>query len=200
MKAYISAVAAFLTILPAAGAQTAAAERTSDEQALAQYRLSMPAIHKLLAATRAMARVIEDPATKEAAAKFSKSRDAADGYRGLDDIARDIEKFPPMAAAIRSAGITPREYMLVTMSYMQAGMAAAFKKQGLLKELPKGTPAENVAFLEKNEPELQSLQKEFNQLQQRMKPADKTEEPEAEDEPEDESPAEEEKPQPRTKK
>ena len=101
-----------------------------------------------------------------------------------------------MAAAIRSAGLTPREYMLITLSYMQAGMVVAFKKHGLLKELPKGTPVENVAFLEKNEAELEAMQKEFTELQARMNRAEKSAENVQADEPEDEPEAEEEKPEP----
>ena len=190
--------AAVFFLVPLANAQTAAAERASDEKALAEYRLTMPAIQKLLAATRAMAKAGEDPAVKAAAQKFSKAEESGDGYQGLNDLASRIEKFPPMASAIRSAGITPREYMLITMSYMQAAMAAGFKKQGLLKEVPKGTPVENVTFIEKNEAELQAIQKEFTELQKKMKALEKSEEPEQAEEPAEE-PAETPKPKARKK-
>jgi hypothetical protein len=194
-------VAAIFLLLPLAQAQSATAERTSDEKALAEYRLSIAAIQKLLAATRAMAKVSEDPTVRAAAAKLSASDDAndgGDGYQSLNDMARKVDAFPPIASAIRSAGLTSREYMLITMSYMQAAMAAGMKKQGLIKELPKGTPAENVAFIEKNDTELQAIQKEFTELQKRMKAAEK-EEPEQEPEQEEPSDVNTRSPKPKKK-
>jgi hypothetical protein len=163
--ALISVISTTLLLVPFASAQSAAA----DEKALAEYRLSMPTIHKLLAATRAMAKLYQDPAVKAAADKLDKSKRSSESYRGLAEMSRDIEAFPPMANAIRSAGLTPREFMLANMALMQAGMVVGFKKQGLLKELPKGTPVENVAFLEKNDAELQTVMKEFGELQKQMK-------------------------------
>jgi hypothetical protein len=185
-------IAATFILAPIASAQSAAA----DEKALAEYRLSMPTIHKLLAATRNMAKLYQDPAVKAAADKLDKSKRSSEGYRGLAEMTRDIESFPPMANAIRSAGLTPREFMLANMAFMQAGMVVGFKKQGLLKEIPKGTPVENVAFLEKNDAELQTIMKEFGELQKQMKSAESRENENAiADEEEEPEPEPEQKPE-----
>ena len=69
MNTYILVLAvALLTLVPVAQGQTATAEQTADEKAVTEYRLTMPAIHKLLAATRAMAKMVEDPAVRAAVA------------------------------------------------------------------------------------------------------------------------------------
>jgi multidrug efflux pump subunit AcrB len=80
----------------------------------------------------------------------------------LSDMARRIEREPDLANAIRSAGLTTREYSLVTLSFFNAMFAHGMKKAGTIKEIPADILPENIAFIQSNEAELNSL---FAQLQ-----------------------------------
>lgn len=82
----------------------------------------------------------------------------------LSEMEAQVQKVPPMANALRSAGLTPREYSKFMLAMLQAGMAAGLKKQGLIKELPKDFPAENVKFIEDHEAELAALQRRWQEL------------------------------------
>jgi hypothetical protein len=80
----------------------------------------------------------------------------------LGDMARRIDREPDLANAIRSAGLTTREYSLLTLSFFNAMFAHGMKKAGTIKELPADILPENVAFIQANEAELNQI---FAQLQ-----------------------------------
>jgi hypothetical protein len=82
----------------------------------------------------------------------------------LSEMAAQVERQPTVAAALRKAGMSPREYSTFMLAMMQAGMVAGFKKTGHLKELPKGVSAENVKFIEDHEAELKAWQEEMERL------------------------------------
>jgi Skp family chaperone for outer membrane proteins len=82
----------------------------------------------------------------------------------LSEMEAQVQKVPPMANALRSAGLTPREYSKFMLAMLQAGMAAGMKKSGLIKELPKDFPAENVQFILDHEAELTAMQKQWQGL------------------------------------
>lgn len=75
-----------------------------------------------------------------------------------------IRQFPPMAQALRSVGMPPREYAKFMLAMFQGATAAGMKKAGLLKELPPGVLAENVKFVEEHEAELTALQKKWDTM------------------------------------
>ena len=87
-----------------------------------------------------------------------------DSANTLSEMEAQVQKVPPMANALRSAGLTPREYSKFMLAMLQAGMAAGMKKSGLIKELPKDFPAENVKFIEDHEAELAALQRQWQEL------------------------------------
>jgi hypothetical protein len=75
----------------------------------------------------------------------------------LGDMARRIEREPDLANAIRTAGLTTREYSLLTLSFFNAMFAQGMKKAGTIKELPPDILPENIAFIQANEAELNHL-------------------------------------------
>jgi hypothetical protein len=77
----------------------------------------------------------------------------------LSDMEKNIAKVPQFAAALQSAGLTPREYAKFQLAVLQAGFAAAMKKAGQLKELPAGVSPENVQFMIDHEAEFAALGK-----------------------------------------
>jgi hypothetical protein len=80
----------------------------------------------------------------------------------LSDMARRIEREPDLANAIRTAGLTTREYSLLTLTFFNAMFAQDMKNAGTIKELPPDILPENIAFIQANEAELNQI---FVQLQ-----------------------------------
>jgi hypothetical protein len=174
------------------------AEIDRDIQELRAYRLSLPKVKQMAAATLAYAQAqSRDPRVqarrqreKELTALEAKSaarltdaeqkrreelrakleaEDAEAARRGddvepktLSDMARRIEGEPDLANAIRTAGLTTREYSLLTLSFFNAMFAHGMKKAGTIKELPADILPENIAFIQSNEAELNQI---FTQLQ-----------------------------------
>jgi len=80
----------------------------------------------------------------------------------LSDMARRIDREPDLASAIRSAGLTSREYSMLTLTFFNAMFAHSMKKAGTIKELPADILPENLAFIQANEAELNQI---YAQLQ-----------------------------------
>jgi len=147
-----------LALLPGRlGAQTIAAEINQEKSELRQYRLTMPKIRQMVAATLAFAKEVEgDPAL----AKKLKDNTEPEPQT-LVELAARMEKEPRLAAAIKNAGLTSREYATLTLCYYPAMYAYTAKKQGAIKELPKDILPDNVALIEANEAELMRLNQEL---------------------------------------
>jgi len=97
----------------------------------------------------------------------------ADAGKGdsLDAIEAEIKSHPVAAAALNSAGVSPREYARFMMSAVMAGLVAGFQQSGVMKELPKelqGIPAENIKFMQEHGAELEQMQKELAALSKGM--------------------------------
>jgi len=119
----------------APGAATPAAAGTKGDAELADvqsYRLSMDKIDKMLAAQRILAAKAKAMTPAEREAMEARDESASDPNESLDDMARKIDGEPMLRDAIREAGLSSREYVLITMSMMQTGMA-----DGVLKMRPK---------------------------------------------------------------
>lgn len=86
--------------------------------------------------------------------------------QSLDDMERGIAAIAPMARALKSAGLAPREYAKFTMAMLQAGMIHGFS-QGKVDyaKLPAGVNPENIKFIEAHKAELDAIQKEFAALE-----------------------------------
>jgi hypothetical protein len=138
-------------------AQTVAAEIDQEKAELRQYRLTMPKIRQMAAATLAFAKEIErDPAL---ARQIKENPDPEP--RTLADLVAQIDRQPRLAAAIKDAGLTSREYATLTLCYYPAMFAYSAKKSGAIKELPKDILPENVALIEANEAELTRINHEL---------------------------------------
>ncbi len=139
---------------------TAAGSQAEEDLAdVSKYRLSMDKIDKLFAAQRNIALKAKNmsPADLEAFKTRSDARD--NNNASVDDMVRNIESEPMMVSAIREAGLSPREYILVTVSMMQSAMAAGVAKMrpndnqdSLIREM--SANPENVRFINENEAEL----------------------------------------------
>lgn len=86
----------------------------------------------------------------------------------LSDWEAAIRQYPPMARALRAAGMSPRDYAKFWLSMLGAGMVAGLKMAGHMQAMPKEVAdvvsAENVKFVEQHAAELTALQKKWEAL------------------------------------
>lgn len=137
---------------PQAGTAGASA---ADQKELFNYTLTLDKIHKLADAQKDMAALQKsDPA-------LDKSISSDDSEGNLDQLAQKIEKYPPVVAVLKKDGLTPREYIVATMTLIQAGLAVGMKKAGAYQEYPPKmlelVSQANLTFLEKNWDEVQKV-------------------------------------------
>jgi len=149
------------------GTSTAAtSNQSADEQLadIAEYRLTMDRYDKYATAQRNIFLKASklSPAERQAMEARNDGRDDSDAT--LDQMVRNVEAEPLMVAAVREAGLSPREFTMITMAMMQTAMAAGVAKmrpndnQDSLIRAMKANPA-NVKFLLDNEAELTRKQK-----------------------------------------
>ena len=140
--ALIAACAMALLASPFAVAQD------RDAQEVAAYVLTDAGLAKYTKATKNLAAL---PGSKPG------DCDAGDDSASLDDMAAALDGVPGAKAAIQSAGMTTREYVLFMWSLMHNGLAAwAISQPG--GKLPAGTSKANVEFYQQHEAELQQLE------------------------------------------
>jgi hypothetical protein len=115
-----------------------------DMKEVTAFKLSMDNVNKFISASTALAKLQkENP-------DMRKSMDQETGPKTIDNSVKAIEKYPPVLAAIKDVGLSPREYVVMTGTLMGATMAVGMKKQGQLKEIPPSVSPENAAFVEQN--------------------------------------------------
>jgi hypothetical protein len=84
-------------------------------------------------------------------------RDDGDDLQSIDDAAAKLNASPAAKAAIQSAGLTPREYVVFSFSLLQTGLGAWAADQPGGK-LPPGTSKANVDFYKKHQADLKKLE------------------------------------------
>jgi hypothetical protein len=159
----------------AAGGAAATADASSadaDIRDVGSYELTMDKMDKYLAATRNMALAAKS-LTPEQRERL-KGSESADPNSSLDDWAASLEREPIARDAIRRAGLSAREYAVMSMAYLQAGMASAIldmrpdvKNADSIAREMKANPA-NVRFVRNNKA---ALEAKFKALETEMKAA-----------------------------
>jgi cell fate (sporulation/competence/biofilm development) regulator YmcA (YheA/YmcA/DUF963 family) len=160
----------------AATAATSAPAPSSGGDDLADvtsYKLSMDKIDKYIAAQRALTAKMKSMSQAERDAVKARNEGRDNSNASIDDMARNIESEPVMNDAIRSAGLSAREFALITMSMMQSAMAASVLKMrpndnqdSLIREM-KANP-DNIKFYREHEAE---ITRKTQELQAEMKAA-----------------------------
>jgi hypothetical protein len=137
----------------------AAGENSADLRDVTRYELSMDKIDKYYAAMRNMALAMKGMSAEE---REKLDMDAGDDL-SLDDYAAKLEREPAVRRAIEQAGLSTREFALLTMSMVQTGLASAVlamrpkdNADSLMREM-KVNP-DNVRFLREHEAELKTKQ------------------------------------------
>ncbi len=124
------------------GGMTLAIAQDRDAQEVSRYVLTESGLAKFAQATRNIAAV---PGACE-----REEDDDSDDLKSIDQMVAKLNSVPGIQAAIQSAGMTSREYVVFMFSMMQNGMAAwAVSQPG--GKLPPGISQANVDFYKKHE-------------------------------------------------
>jgi hypothetical protein len=131
---------------------------TADDIALRQYTLSMSNLQKLRQAMlnlKAYVKAHPGDTTWDAGAD--------DPNQTLLESARKLDAIPPMKAALNQAGLTSRDYVLMTMAYFQAAMLAGVQdaqaqahKPAPIK-IPYNMNPANLEFVRAHKAEIEQL-------------------------------------------
>jgi hypothetical protein len=82
---------------------------------------------------------------------------------------------PAVVAALRSAGLTPREYVETTMAYMGASMAYGLSKTVKDYKIPASADAANVAFVRDHAADIAAMQKRMEAAMRKAMPKEAAE-------------------------
>jgi hypothetical protein len=144
----------FLTIIPAIAAlalmlpTSAQAQVDRDTQEINSYVLTDAGLARYAKAAQALG-----------ALKKQLSNDCDDdddNAKSIDQMVAKLNSVPAVKAALQGAGMTPREYIVFSMSIFQTGMATwALGQSG--GKLPPGVSMANVNFYRKNEAAMSRL-------------------------------------------
>jgi hypothetical protein len=145
-------------------AGVAAAAQTPDEKASAEaekkdvknFVLTADKLDKYEAAVKAINKVQKDNPSIKKQMDDEDSRNPSNTIAGSVAL---IEKYPPIANAIKGAGLTPHDFVVMTYTLINSAAAAQMKKVGTLKEYPDTVLPENISFVDKN---YERIKKIFN--------------------------------------
>jgi len=139
-----------ITLLAAAmtmGLPGPAAAQSGDAQEISRYLLTESGLTKFTQAQQNLASIPGACAREE---------DDDSNSQTIEQMVAKLNAAPGAAAAIQSAGLTTREFVVFTFSMFQTGMAAwAMSQPG--GKLPPGVSQANVDFYKKNEARLATL-------------------------------------------
>ncbi len=124
---------------------------TKDEKEIAAFKLTTEGFTKYSKAVAAMSELEKkDPSFKE-------KHESSDSQT-IDETVQQFERTPQAMSALKSAGLTPRQFVLTTYALVVNAIVLAFKQQpGMMKELPAGASKENIEFMEKHRKEIEAL-------------------------------------------
>lgn len=138
----------------AAGPTSQAAKNKADTDALQQVKISENDIAKFKVAERNLIALKKsDPKVGE---KMADTPDNA----SIDELAQSLDSLPVVKRAISTAGLTSRQYVLMTLAIIEAMLASEYVKQG--KAVPSDVVTANVAIVNKHQTELGSLFEQLN--------------------------------------
>jgi hypothetical protein len=145
----LASIFAILLAALSATAQSRAKKDDPDVKEIRDYRLSMDIVDRYV---RAVKSTIADPAAKKCFENNSPGN-----APNLDAGEKIINACPSAVADLKTAGLKPREFLIVTAALIGDFMFVGMKKAGNIKEYPSSISPENAAFIEQNYDKLQGM-------------------------------------------
>ena len=162
-------IAALVLVLVIPQALAGTRFNTFDDEAMKAFSLTTENVRKAAAVMRRLdGEVAKDPALARTIGR--KTQHAAT----LDAKAKALESEPRIASALRAESISAREYVMVQLAVLQAGMIAAVRAQGVEMdpaEIGEAMNPANVDFLETHPKEMEELGRSQRELEKASQPA-----------------------------
>jgi hypothetical protein len=93
--------------------------------------------------------------------EIADAEDAADSQddadQSLSQMAARMAADSHIAAALKKAGLAPREAATLQLAFVQAALTAGLLETGTIKEIPAGVSADNVKFCQAHKAEIAAL-------------------------------------------
>lgn len=124
----------------------AQAGANADTREISAYRLTDAGLAKFTAATNKLVPVLDE---------HPLDCDDGEDNPSIDAMTARLAAVPGAAAAVQSAGLGTREYVVFNLAMFHNGLAAWALDQG--GELPPGASMDNVQFFKKHEGKMQQL-------------------------------------------
>lgn len=122
-----------------------------DEQEVIKFRLTTDNFNKFSAASTALMKLTHsDPKLREQISDEQQGKTLAQSVSA-------IERHPNVVAAIRGAGMSTHDYIVMTATLVTSGMVVGMKRDGTIKEIPAMVSAENAAFVDQNYDKIKEL-------------------------------------------
>lgn len=136
--------AGLLILAATIGMAGSGAANESDKREVSSYVLTEAGLGKFAQATRNLS------AIPGACVDKDEDDDDSNGNESLDQLAAKLDSLPGAKAAVESAGMTSREYVIFMFSMMEAGLSHwAMSQPG--GKLPPGVQQANVDFYKNHE-------------------------------------------------
>jgi hypothetical protein len=122
-----------------------------DQKAIHDFKLTNSAIDKLLAAGPKIHALVEkDPSMAKA--------DVMHGAKNIDDSVKRMQQYPQGIAALKSAGLSPREFIVSTQTLGTAMMWSIMKKSYPQAQVPAYVNPDNMKFVDDHPDVMQKFQ------------------------------------------
>jgi hypothetical protein len=131
-----------------------------DQVEMTGFHLNLDNLERFAAASKGMMKYPKEKQSLQDA--MSDSADA----RTISGMVRTVEKYPALAREIKSAGLTVRDYSVMSGTLVTTAMAVGMRKQGILPQIPPTVSAENAAFVEKNYDKIDALMKSLRSAEE----------------------------------
>jgi len=139
------ALAAFLLLgmsVAASQDDKSSAQVEAEKNEVKNFVLTADKLDKYAEAVKAIRKVQKDDPALKKQMDDDNSKNPSNTIAGS---VATIEKYPPVVNALKSAGLTPRDYTLIN-----SAAAVHMKKAGAITEYPDSVLPDNAAFVEKN--------------------------------------------------
>jgi hypothetical protein len=152
-RSFSTVVAVLLCLSALRMTAVAAVTSEADSAGIASYRLTMDVARKVETAALAMQRGFEEAGEDEP--------DLFNEDENLDDSVASLEDNPITAAALRSAGISAREFISFLACWAQTAMYMELAQAERAQNMPVKALPENVKFVVDHAEELEAMRRKM---------------------------------------
>ena len=139
---------------------TAGAQSPFDVKELAAYRLTAPVFKRFEKASGLISDVVRRDSDLSDSPLFTKEITVSgDAAAMAAELEARLTNHPALSQALHSAQITAREFTRFALALTAARLAHGFVKAGVMRSVPAGVAADNVAFVEAHHDEIVAVLK-----------------------------------------